>query len=574
MSDMGAGKIDLGIPGIEDVVLIGQSLSHTTYRVRDAASGRTVIVKVLNGSASTPGLAERFGREQDAMAELAPHPNIVTVFGHGFTSSGQPYIVTDEVAGGSIADRLRGPTPMTGPDILSLGIRLAGALESAHRSGVVHGDLRPDDMLVDTAGEPLIADFGVVSLVGPTVANADSPGRLAHAAPELLDGQSPTPSTDIYALASALYTLFAGQPAFVHPGETAVIPVIKRIATDPAPDLTAKGVPGGVAQVIDRAMSKAPAERHANAQELGRALQQAQVSLGLGMTDMAVLSPASFTPTVAAPVQPAAAPPSGPSGPPPGPSGPPPGGPAPGGGSSKTPLFIGIGVVVVVALIAVFLLTRSDDKKAAVATKSKAASTDSTDVTSSGSTSSTDFTSDFTSDFSTSSSSPIVDADGNELIRNDSGQISVRVPAFWTQRDPTPFASGTPKIDASTDLARLFAADYGVPGVEISAFSPAQIDPSNLDAVLDLALTTDRVGGPLVNICQRGQRIDFVPADGLVFGRIERLTTCNNQGTVEMIVATDPGRTFTALVEVHLVTPADEPGLASIKATFSITNFP
>ena len=63
--------------------------------------------------------------------------------------------------------------------------------------------------------------------------------------------------------------MFAGQPAFLRPGETAVIPVIKRIATDPAPDLTAKGVPGGVAQVIDKAMSKSPAERHANAQELG-----------------------------------------------------------------------------------------------------------------------------------------------------------------------------------------------------------------------------------------------------------------------------------------------------------------
>ena len=102
----------------------------------------------------------------------------------------------------------------------------------------------------------------------------------------------------------------------------------------------------------------------------------------------------------------------------------------------------------------------------------------------------------------------------------------MRVPAFWTG-DPTPFANGT-RRSTSTDLTRLFAADYGVPGVEISAFPPAQIDPSNLDAVLDLALTTDRTGGALVNICQRGERTDFVPADGLVVGRIERLTTCNN----------------------------------------------
>ena len=132
------------------------------------------------------------------------------------------------------------------------------------------------------------------------------------------------------------------------------------------------------------------------------------------------------------------------------------------------------------------------------------------------------------------------------------------------------------KIDASTDLKRLFAADYGVPGLEISAFTPAQIDPSNLDAVLDLALTTDRTGGALVNICQRGQRTDFTRADGTAaeVARIERLTACNNQGTVEMMAATDAGKTFTGIVETHLVTPDDEPALASIKDTFAIVNFP
>jgi hypothetical protein len=149
----------------------------------------------------------------------------------------------------------------------------------------------------------------------------------------------------------------------------------------------------------------------------------------------------------------------------------------------------------------------------------------------------------------------------------------VKVPAFWTGRDGSPFSNGIPKIDASTDLTRLFSADYGVPGLEISVFTPAQIDPNNLDAVLDLALTTDRTGGALVNICQRGQRTDFTRPDGLV-GRIERLTLCNNQGTVEMLVATDPAKTFTAIVETHLVNPEDELALATIDDSFAIANFP
>src|SRR5688500_11189319 len=144
MSDSGTEGPVLGIPGIDSAVEIGRSASHTTYRVRDIATGRIVVIKLLNAGRDWPGVQERFDREQSAMAALA-HPNIVPVLGHGWSDTGMPFVVTEEVAGGSIGDRLRGPTPMTGPDILGLGIRLAGALESAHRAEVVHGDLRPDD---------------------------------------------------------------------------------------------------------------------------------------------------------------------------------------------------------------------------------------------------------------------------------------------------------------------------------------------------------------------------------------------------------------------------------------------
>src|SRR3954470_13888220 len=113
MSDSGSAGPYLGIPGIDDVVEIGRSVSHTTYRVRDVSTGRTVVIKLLNAGRDWPGLADRFEREQTAMAMLG-HPNIVQVLGHGWSETGMPYIVTGEVSGGSIGDRLRGPTPMTG----------------------------------------------------------------------------------------------------------------------------------------------------------------------------------------------------------------------------------------------------------------------------------------------------------------------------------------------------------------------------------------------------------------------------------------------------------------------------
>ncbi len=112
----------------------------------------------------------------------------------------------------------------------------------------------------------------------------------------------------------------------MRPGETSVVPVIKRISTDPPADLVAKGVPGPVAEVVNKALSKNPADRYPNMQAFARALQQAEVALGLPVTDLTVMTPTTQLPTAwgAAPVMPASpvAPATmAPGGPPPGAAG-------------------------------------------------------------------------------------------------------------------------------------------------------------------------------------------------------------------------------------------------------------
>src|SRR5882757_6199871 len=97
----------------------------------------------------------------------------------------------------------------------------------AHRAGVVHGDLRPDDMRISASGEPLLDAFGVAALVGPNRRDVTDPADLAHVAPELLEGEPASVASDLYSLASSLFALFAGLPAYVGPDDHSILPVIR-----------------------------------------------------------------------------------------------------------------------------------------------------------------------------------------------------------------------------------------------------------------------------------------------------------------------------------------------------------
>ncbi len=587
MSDSGPDQTNLGIPGIDGVAEIGRSASHATYRVRDVATGRTVVVKLLNAGRDWPGLAERFDREQSALAQLVGHPNIVPVYGHGWTETGMPYVVSGEETGGSIGDRLRGPTPMTGPDVLALGVRLAGALESAHRAGVVHGDLRPDDVMLTQDGEPLLADFGLVTLVRPNASGVTDPQELAHVAPELLDGEQATPASDIYALASALYTLLSGEPAFVRHSDTSVVPVIKRIASDPLPDLTTKSVPPSVADVVSKAMSKNPDDRYKSAQEFGRALQQSQVALGLPMTDMTLLGAASSSSTIttsgwegaaagAAAGVAAGAAAGGPGGPggvpgaPGGSSGP---GAGPGGATpskSRVPLYIGLGVtaVVLIAAVAFFATRGSGSNKTSSSSSSSTSSHKSSKSTASSDSTDTDSTDTDSTDFSDSS------AQQTDLV-NDGGQLAVSVPPTWTQTNTATDATNkVPTIHASPNLTEFFAGTYQQPGIDTAVFAPTALDPSNLDAAADAILGSTRTGGPLSTVCTRGTREDFVTLAGGLTARRELLTACNGGGNVLVMAATDANKDFVLGVEIHFGVPPDAAGTQLALDTVDVLKFP
>lgn len=182
--------------------MVGRGGFASVYRARQPAFDRDVAIKVLTQSI-TDEARMRFERECVAIGGLSGHPNIVTVYEHGMTPDGSAYIVMEFLDGGSLADRVSRSGPLPWTTVCEIGVKLAGALESAHRRSVLHRDLKPDNVLVSRFDEFKLGDFGIARVTGRDVtAEGFITATPAHAPPEILSGGDPKVASDVYSLAS------------------------------------------------------------------------------------------------------------------------------------------------------------------------------------------------------------------------------------------------------------------------------------------------------------------------------------------------------------------------------------
>lgn len=281
--------VDFGVVGCTDAVEIGRGGFGVVYRARQAEFRRTVAVKLLGASMLDDAARLRFEREISAMGSLSGHPNIVTVHQAGFMPNGTAYIVMAFEAKGSMADRISATGPVPWEEALTMGVKLAGALEAAHRTGVLHRDVKPENILLSAYAEPKLADFGIARVEGTARTRSGViSASLGHAAPEVLSGDQPGVAADVYSLASTLFALILGRDPFADDSDESFIPMLQRIATAPPPDLRPHGVPHAVCNVLERAVAKDPALRPASAGAFGRELQEAQRACGLAVTPLPV----------------------------------------------------------------------------------------------------------------------------------------------------------------------------------------------------------------------------------------------------------------------------------------------
>ncbi|WP_232850595.1 serine/threonine-protein kinase [Nocardia acididurans] len=280
---------ELEAMGLFDAEEIGRGGFGVVYRCAQRTLDRIVAVKVLSSEIDEES-RERFLREEQAMGRLSGHPNIVDILQVDVTASGKPYIVMPYATHGSLEQLVRENGPLTWSDSLRVGVKLAGAIESAHRAQVLHRDVKPANVLLSRYGEPQLTDFGIARIPGGfRTSTSLITGSPAFTAPEVLKGDEPTVRSDVYGLGSTMFALLTGHAAYERQAGEKIVAQFLRITSQPLPDLREREIPPDVAAAIEAAMSTDPRDRPGSAVEFGELLRTVQAEHGQVPDEMALL---------------------------------------------------------------------------------------------------------------------------------------------------------------------------------------------------------------------------------------------------------------------------------------------
>jgi predicted ATPase len=258
--------------GFEDPSEVGRGGCGVIYRCRQAGLDRTVAVKVL--ATDLVDSRARFEREQQVMAKLTSHPNVVTVLQVGHTSGGHPFLVMPYFRQGCLQTRLQHRGRLSVGETLRVGLKVAGALASAHQLEIVHRDVKPANILFTDYGEPALTDFGIAHISsGFRTARGTFTGSPAFTAPEVIEGEGSSAASDVYGLGATLFCALTGHAAFERRQGEQMVAQFVRIAHEPLPAIVDDDIPADVAKVVQHAMATDP-DKRPDAAELGDYLHE------------------------------------------------------------------------------------------------------------------------------------------------------------------------------------------------------------------------------------------------------------------------------------------------------------
>ncbi|BBL78367.1 hypothetical protein RxyAA322_02210 [Rubrobacter xylanophilus] len=245
------------------------------FLAHDRVLGREVALKVLREAyASDARFVERFRREARSVAALS-HPNIVSIYDHGRTADGTYYIAMEHVPGGTLKERILKQAPLPPEEAAGTALQVARALGVAHGRGIVHRDIKPQNILLGSSGEAKVADFGIARAASEATISGTSLvlGTAGYMSPEQAMGRRAGARSDLYSLGVVLYEMLTG--SLPYEADTPVAVAIRHIHEPPRhPRSVNPAVPAALDAVTVRLLAKRPEDRYPDAAALAEDLER------------------------------------------------------------------------------------------------------------------------------------------------------------------------------------------------------------------------------------------------------------------------------------------------------------
>ncbi len=295
-----AGTSAPQIPDCRDLTLVGERLARTLFTGHSERLGRAVTVTVYPPLADAAA-RQRFDEAATTAQRLGAHPSVLTIHDWGHAPDGRPWIVTDRIPAETVDTVLKSQGGLDVERALHIGVLVAGALQTAHRAGIVHGDLSPDRLVFGARGEALVAEIGLAEFGSfPGLGALNNPIRY-HAPPEVLERTGVTPASDVYSLATTVYALLAGRAPHEKPADItdSNASLLLRILQIDVPGITRPDLPAGIDDVLRSGLAHRADKRPTQVIQLAWALQDVQRRAGLAVSEPVVLDLDDVTPGAA-----------------------------------------------------------------------------------------------------------------------------------------------------------------------------------------------------------------------------------------------------------------------------------
>ena len=270
-------KIGMVIGGRYEIQeLIGTGGMSDVYRAKDNKLNRNVAVKVLKQEFSeNRDFVSKFRREAEAAANLM-HPNIVTVYDVG-EDSGISYIVMELVDGYTLKQYIEKKSRLTINECISIAIPIASGIEAAHNNGIIHRDIKPQNVIISKDGKVKVTDFGIAKTTTSNTISSNVMGSVHYTSPEQARGGFSDEKSDIYSLGITLFEMVTGRVPFN--GDTTVAIAIKHIQEEmPSPRQFVEDIPISIEQIILKCTQKSPDRRYQKMSEVIEDLKKAYIS--------------------------------------------------------------------------------------------------------------------------------------------------------------------------------------------------------------------------------------------------------------------------------------------------------